>query len=142
MGGVGRRLRMRSRTGTTVTKAALVLGTALAFLSAPSEARAFCSQVQALTQHLGCPHSRWGHQEITRNALHGTLNADVYADIVDQLAGQDRGSAADTEWIHFDNCRFRQSTAYIRSQYRRTIANLNPRSPLVFSATDEFGKLL
>ncbi len=122
---------------SSVRPLALTATLTLATLT-PRPARAFCNTwgFWGLTFH--CKDD--GHQAIT-HAI-DFLNKSVYDDIEDELARQDDGEAAHRAEVHFDSCRFEESTQYIRDQYDAAIADLDPDAPDIFGATDEFGKLL
>ena len=108
------------------------------FFGSQPPASAFCNDWELFGADLHCDGD--GHTSAT-GAL-TILRGPVFLDIRDELAEQDRGDAEDCDAIHFDSCRFQDAGNYIRSQYTRTIARLDPNDPHVFSATDEFGKLL
>ncbi|HEX9285041.1 MAG TPA: hypothetical protein VF879_05165 [Nitrospirales bacterium] len=103
------------------------------------QAGAFCNDWELFGIDLHCDGD--GHTRVT-NFIRPILRPFVFSDIRDELARQDRGAAAGTDAIHFDSCRFEEAGEYIRSQYDRVIAKLDPAAPEVFAATDEFGKLL
>lgn len=81
-----------------------------------------------------------GHQGVTE--VLGFLNDEVYDDIEDELKDQDSGDAEGCDAVHFDSCRFREGTDYIWGKYVQLVSKLDPANPDVFSATDDFGKLL
>lgn len=111
--------------------------------------QAFCNEVEIFGVDVHCDGD--GHTRAT-NFIRPILRPDIFSDIRDELAAQDRGQAEGRDEIHFDSCRFStQEEAgmvveggadYIRFKYRQALERLDPADPDIFAATDRFGELL
>lgn len=82
------------------------------------------------------------HERITRNAL-PFMTDDILDDIVDGNEDEDQGDEQDLAERHAQNCRFRDSAAYVNMRYQQVIDSL--RQPLTSDpdrAARLFGHLL
>lgn len=108
----------------------------LAATPAP-EANAFCTK-------LGPTCRDDGHDAITRDALR-FLSPSLVDRVVQKNVAQDAGDTSGRPELHFSNCLFEESTAYIQSQYQKIIAAIAPTTtatPDTASATTWWGQLL
>lgn len=85
-------------------------------------------------KHIGLPI----HQDITKEGL-SFLNTNTKTLLADQHLYME---ANQTSIYHFDNCAFSGTVNNINQRYRMAVSKLNPSSPDVNGAAEEFGRLL
>lgn len=81
------------------------------------------------------------HEDLTDVAL-SFLKSSVLANLGDENEATDEGSTKYKSEYHFDNCRFSESTARLRSQYETLVTQLNPNAFKDKDAQRTFGRIL
>src|SRR5689334_1863968 len=111
---------MRRMIAALITLTVLPIAAVVA-LPAPA-ANAFCNR---LTVVITVDCGKEGHNSITEDAL-GFLSPGLARQVVQGNVDQDAGDTGGRPELHFSNCLFEESTAYIRSQYQKIIAAITP----------------